>query len=445
MGPAPIKRGILSVLRSRPSQWIRALSGDKRGASVVFIGLTLPVLIGALGLAAEVSYWQLHHRAMQNAADAAAIAAATNGGSGYASEAKAVAAQYGFSDGLNSIVVSATHANAAPGCTADCYVVTISDEVPLYLSEVVGYTGDTTVNNQPATTIAATAVATSKVSYAYCILALAGSGAQGITTNGAPKSDLNGCNVMSNTDATCNGHDLNANFGDAAGTNSGCGRIRHSVSSPITDPYSGIAANIPANSCSAYPQEPVAKTDPPLPATNQLFGFYSTSGVKVVCGDQMLTADTTINNTLLVIENGRLDTNGYKLSGSALTVVFAGANAANYQHTPTGNGTLDIAAPTSGAWSGIALYQAPTLTTNVDISAAGNSPTWNISGLVYLPHARVTLSGAVSKASNGATCFTLVIDNLTINGTGGIFANDNQCSSAGLPQPRGGHRGTLVS
>jgi len=128
-----------------------------------------------------------------------------------------------------------------------------------------------------------------------------------------------------------------------------------------------------------------------------------------------------------------------------LTVVFTGSNNSSYQHIPTGRGTLDIAAPTSGNWSGVAIYQDPNLTTNVNISAAGNSPTWNISGLVYLPHSSVTLSGAVGKSSQGASCFDLVVDNITINGTGNIFANDTGCSSAGLTQPGGGHRGTLVN
>jgi hypothetical protein len=132
------------------------------------------------------------------------------------------------------------------------------------------------------------------------------------------------------------------------------------------------------------------------------------------------------------------------LSGTGLTIVFTGTNNSNYQHIITGGGALDITAPTSGNWSGVAIYQDPNLTTNVDISAAGNSPAWNISGLVYLPHSSVTLSGAVSKSSQGSSCFALVVDNITINGTGSIFANDNQCSSAGVTQPGGGHRGTLV-
>ena len=164
----------------------------------------------------------------------------------------------------------------------------------------------------------------------------------------------------------------------------------------------------------------------------------------MVCGDQQLTGDTTINNTVLVIENGRLDTNSHTLSGSGLTVVFSGSNNASYQHIPTGGGTLDIAAPTSGAWSGVAIYQDPSLTTNVNLSYSGNSPTWNLTGLVYLPHASVTLSGAVNKSSKGQRCFTMVVDNITINGTGSIFANDTQCQAAGLAQPQS-VRGTLVN
>jgi hypothetical protein len=81
----------------------------------------------------------------------------------------------------------------------------------------------------------------------------------------------------------------------------------------------------------------------------------------------------------------------------------------------------------------------------VDISAAGNTPTWDISGLVYLPHASVTLSGAVNKSLSGFSCFDLVVDNILINGTGSIYKDNTQCPQAGLAQPTGGHRGSLVN
>lgn len=438
-----------------PRQLLRTFDADNSGAAIVVIALTLPIFIGAIGLAAEVSYWQLHHRAMQNAADAAVIAAATNNSSNYAAEGTAVASQYGFPNGQGQIAVVLSNPSTAPGCTANCYVATISDNVPMYFSQIVGYQGNTG-GSQHATTITATSVATSSEAYGYCILALASSGAEGITSHGAPNTNLNGCNTMSDTSATCTGHNLNAGVGDAVGTNNGCGIQKHSNVAPKSDQFAQLATNIPPNNCTSYAKETLKTGPSSLPSANQLSGLdppgsyqvmNSTGNYQVFCGDVGLTADTVINNTILVIENGLLDTGGHKLTGSGLTIIFTGTNTGNYNHYPidtTNGGTLDIAAPTSDTWSGVAIYQDPSLTKNVDISAAGNSPTWNISGLVYLPHSSVTLSGAVNKSSTGASCFEIVVDNVTINGTGDIFANDTQCSAAGLNQTRGGSRGTLV-
>jgi hypothetical protein len=112
---------------------------------------------------------------------------------------------------------------------------------------------------------------------------------------------------------------------------------------------------------------------------------------------------------------------------------------------PVGNGILDFAAPTSGIWSGMAIYQAPNLTSGVNISDAGNSPTWKITGMAYFPHASVTFSGAVNKSSHGKSCVGLVADNITINGTGSILAH-GECDEAGLTLPTGPAlgRGKLV-
>ena len=112
---------------------------DECGASIVAIALSMPVLIGGMGLAAEISYWRLHHRAMQNAADSAAIAAATNNSSNYVDEAQSVATQYGFPNGSGQITVAVANPATAAGCTANCYTVAISDNLPLFFSQIVGY------------------------------------------------------------------------------------------------------------------------------------------------------------------------------------------------------------------------------------------------------------------------------------------------------------------
>ena len=63
------------------------------------MGFAMIPIVGAMGSGFEVSNWYMRKHAMQNAADAATIAAATNGSSNYNMEAKAVAAQNGFVDG----------------------------------------------------------------------------------------------------------------------------------------------------------------------------------------------------------------------------------------------------------------------------------------------------------------------------------------------------------
>jgi Flp pilus assembly protein TadG len=269
-------------------------SGDRSGVVAVLVALALPVLVGSMGLAAEASYWYVHQRGMQNAADAAAIAAATNGSATYAAEAQAAATGF-YPNGLGTITVAASNPNTATGCAANCYVVTVSDKVPLFLSQVVGYTG----NGKGATPLVATAVATSApTAYPYCILALAGS-VTDIVSNGAPKANLNGCNVMSNSGATCNGSNLNADHGDAHGTNNGCGVTQRSNVPVVKDPYKSLASNIPADTCGGnYPQEPTSKKGawvPPATPNNTWSGTYTLSGNTIVCGDLQLTGFTTIN------------------------------------------------------------------------------------------------------------------------------------------------------
>jgi Flp pilus assembly protein TadG len=425
-----------------PSATLRRFLSDGRANVAVSAALAAPVLIGVMGLASEAAYWRLHQRAMQNAADSAAMAAAMNGASNYDAEGKAVASQYGFTDGAGSVTVTITNPSSATGCTSDCYVATVTDAVPVMLAAVVGYTGSTVINGRNATALSASAVAQRAPTRKYCVLALAGSGAQGITSNGAPFANLNGCNMMSDTTATCNGHNVNATYGDAVSRSNGCGITPESNMPYVADPYSGLAANIPANTCSSYAQEPAKKKDPPLPSSNQLSGSYGGSGQTVtVCGDAQLTGNVTMNNAVLVVENGQLDLNGYTLSGSGLTIIFSGTNSSSYQHILTGSGTLDITSPSSGVWKEVAIYQDPALTTNVNFTYAGNSPTWNISGLGYFPHSSVTFSGAVNKSSVGNKCFTMVVDNITINGTGSIFEHDTEC----VTQPSSGFRATLVN
>lgn len=430
---------------------LKRLVSDRVGNVAVISALVAPVFIGALGLGGEVGSWYAGTRALQNAADAAAIAAATNAGADYDAEARAVTAQYGFQQGVNGVNVVVTAGAPCPTGPSTCYGVTVSRPTPLLFAQIVGFRGDAIWGGGPAKTLTAAAIAERGATQrAYCMLALGKHADPAIHTNGAPFADLSGCSVMSNNDATCNGHNLKADHGDAHGNSDNCGIQQDSNMPSLPDPYSGMASNIPPDPCAGnYPQIPTKKKGTPLPPQNLAAGSMSWKGATPVCGDLQLTGNTTITqDTTLVIYNGSLDTNGFTLQsapGVGVTVVFAGSNG-TYTHAPIGGGTLDFAAPTSGPWSGMAIYQAPGLTSGVDISAAGNSPTWDITGLTYFPNASVTFSGAVNKSSNGASCFGIVADNITVNGTGSILAH-GACGQAGVTLPTGQvpGRGKLVA
>lgn len=437
------------------------LRGDQRGTIAVMMALLFPALIGILGLGMEVTNWYMRTRGMQNAADAAVIAAASNATSNYNIEAAAVAANYGFVNGTNNVTVTATDSAACPAdpdVTPPCYKVTITSIVTLALTEVIGYKGNLVVDGARLQQLSSAATATKTViQQPICLLGLDPSG-QAITSNGAPNTDFSGCTVMSNSGSSCNGSDLKAFMGVAHATNSGCGVRQHSYAPPVDDPYAALASNIPGNlatKCSnTYPQESkhggTWSGGTAWTGTKSLTGTADLAGNTLICGDLRLTGDVTIDapdGAVLYIQNGQLDLQGHTFrtkTGSEVTIVFTGDNGGGYTHTVTdaagsGTGVLDIQAPLSGAFSGVAIYQDPKLTTGVTLKYAGNDPEWKITGLVYMPNANVTLSGAINKSTDGAVCFVMVAKDVTINGTGSIYAQSPAgagCKEAGLNMPK---------
>ena len=190
------------------------LRRDQRGTIAVMMALLFPALIAILGLGMEVTNWYMQTRAMQNAADAAVIAAATNSSGNYNVEAAAVATQYGYTNGTNNATVTASNTATCPtGVTAPCYSVTISRMVPLYLTEVVGYQGNSVLNGAREQTLTSTAIANKPTEQQpICLLGLDTAGTA-VRSNGGPTTDFTGCTVMSNSAGTCNGSNLNATMG----------------------------------------------------------------------------------------------------------------------------------------------------------------------------------------------------------------------------------------
>ncbi len=441
------------ALSKRP---LRSLVKDESGAIGVVTAVFMVVLLLISALVADIGYAFVSRNQLQATADAASLSgviALPSGNATVKTKAEAIATLNMPAANYGTVL---TDADVTTGNWATATRVFTPGGTPLNAVQVI--TRRSSTNSNPMPTFFATiaglyslntsvrAVAAAGAGHPYCILALASSApastAVEFQSNGAPKADLNGCGIMSNASMDCNGHDLNAGFGDASGTNNGCGKVESSGVPKVADPYSGLASNIPSNPCgSSYPQEPSKKKDPALPSSNII---QPSSGVnlgnKTYCGDVQLAGNVTLTGSnVIVIRNGKLDMNGKTIttaSGAAATIIFAGGSgggSTSFSHIPTGGGTINISSPTSGIWSGVAIYQDPSLTSGVDISDAGNSPSWNISGLVYLPHSSVTFSGVVGKATSGLACFVLVVDDITINGTASMLSGS--CAPQGLTLP----------
>jgi len=447
MGRLPGLAKLLSVFRF--------LAGEAGSVAPIMALLLIP-LAGTIAFGTEQAGWFYLQRSTQNAADAAALAAATNNSantlslSTFQHEAAAAARPFGFVDGVNNATVATATvtcpANTSAGGT--CYKATITTLVPLSFSQVVGFTGSTTVGSQRYQKISSSAIAIIGGTTYPCVWTKY-TGSNSLRSNGGSQANLQGCTVYSAGDAQCNGNNLLADFGFAVGTDNGCGVVTQSHAPALTDPYSGNYANIPANTCSSYPQGNIqgnanglGSAMTVLPA-QQISGTMSSTSIQY-CGDIQLSGDVTLtgSNTTFVVENGMLDTNGHTIStasGASATIIFSGTNTAGYHHFPydfTNNGTINVQAPQSGNWSGIAMYQDPRLTNGSNtFTYAGQNPTWDITGLVYMALSDLTFKGAVNKSSYGVNCFLLVSYTMLLDGTANIFKDDNSCPAAGLTIP----------
>jgi len=146
-----------------------------------------------------------------------------------------------------------------------------------------------------------------------------------------------------------------------------------------------------------------------------------------------VTLTTASPGSVLLIVNGRLDTNGYTLATDATLASDDHLHRYDlWQLQPFAwdssntNGGLNLMAPTSGTWKGIALYQNPSLTSGVDFTFAGNKPFWTslVRSISLTP---ASASAAPSTSRNTAhPAFSSSSANITISGTAAI-EQTNRC------------------
>jgi Putative Flp pilus-assembly TadE/G-like len=169
---------------------------DESGAYLILVGLTMPVLVGTVGLGSEVGLWYYTHQHMQSAADSAAVAAATayyvqGNSNGLGTQAEATTAGYGFVAGANGVTVtlnqppvSGTHIS-----TPSAVEVLISQPQTRLFSALFDST---------QLTVSARAVAVASGG-AGCVLSLDPNASGATTIKGTSAVALTKCSLMDNS------------------------------------------------------------------------------------------------------------------------------------------------------------------------------------------------------------------------------------------------------
>lgn len=249
-----------------------------------------------------------------------------------------------------------------------------------------------------------------------CLITLGGLGSTPYSLNvdGSSTLTLTGCGVQVNGDITGKNQNsvILADAGVSVvgsscapgGTCSGMGAIEYNAPGPI-DPFEKTISAIPTltgcvpapssgnlDSTKCYTTMTVDGIVTLAPGPN-----YFTGTVTFKNGSSPTIKSGTGGSTLVIANGGSLD----------------GSNSA----------TLDITAPSTGLFAGVAVYQPSTNTNPVDFK---NGVTWNVKGATYLPGAKLTFKNGYSTTSD---CAVFVVKAFEVGGGQGKMTNT--CDSIG--------------
>ena len=265
-----------------------------------------------------------------------------------------------------------------------------------------------------------------------------------LVLNGAPVINLSGCTIRSNTSLDCNGHDGNVTKSYASGTAVDCG-IATSYAPTVPDIYAALAKNISIQCGASGPGVTWSPGILPTGAgiktiTNNGRTEYHICGNLTLSGTGFLTSSAPTSDALIVIENGSLNlANNASVSIKRMAVVLTGDNTVSSSvNFPNGNGntakiTLSPPIDPNNPWQGVALFQDPKLTKNID-NKWGPGADFNADGLVYLGNSNVVTDG--NTASSNAKCSKFVMNTFTTNGSVSLDFDQSvaSCAAIGLKQ-----------
>jgi Flp pilus assembly protein TadG len=318
---------------------------NESGNVLALVAASLPLVIGAAGLATDTIQWVLWKRQLQRAADSAAMAGvyAKVNGAGY----EAAVNRDLMHNNRLGVATTATPNSPPPTgpYSGDQYAV----RVELAFQRKLGFSS---LFMSPPT-IRAGATATITPSGDYCVISLETSAVTGITVSGTASLDL-GCGMITNSTAgdaavaagasLINASPIAAVGGIPLSSNWGSSRLL-----PYTlaqaDPFAGIEPTLPSGSCpdiQVQPNETVVLAP----------GCYR---------NMKLQGNVTLQPGTYTLDGGDLEITAQAAvdGGAGVTFVLTSSTGPNSIGTVkiVGSSRTKLVAPSSGTYAGLVVYQ----------------------------------------------------------------------------------------
>ena len=158
----------------------------------------------------------------------------------------------------------------------------------------------------------------------------------------------------------------------------------------------------------------------PSPPTNVPSGTY--------CGGNKFQNKTiTFADNAVIVVTGGLDlhSGSTSITGTGVMIYVQSDGSSSQQSTINATTQMNISAPTTGQYAGIALWFAG----GSDVSYAGSNGAL-FKGAIYAPTSDVTFSG---NAGNTSTCTRLIGGSISLAGTTAAVFNNSGCPATAGP------------
>ncbi len=399
---------------------------DKRGNALIIAAAALPLLIGSAGLATDTIQWTLWKRQLQRAADSAAIAAVydrqTNAGD-TSNVSNAVTRDLTLN---NHVWMSLKPGFPTLAYPANSGVQFNQVTVGLAIQQRQIFSS---MFMSAVPTITANATAAGISLGDACILATDPTATNAVYFSGNAEINMPKCPVFSNSAAVNSAiakgsSNVNAKSVGAVGgiqqSNNFTVDSYYPYSAPVRDPYAAVTPSASDMNCTTAELDENTSA-----ATLGTFNCFSSLSVK---SSKSLTIPASYTGPIY-INGGDVKFQG-DFTCAACTIVLTNSDPASsvIGNVTANSGTnVNITAPTSGTFKGLAIYQDRRATDCSNCNKINGNSSSLITGAIYFPNQELQYNGT---GNTTAVCTRFIGKRVTFTGNSGTnqFKGLDECT-----------------